>query len=270
MYFWLFVAILVVWFVVRFLPAHAWLFARMNGIPVSLPEFFRLAWRVGNPMALFRPMVAARAEGVNDVTLADLEELHLLTGDVKPFLYGLIALRRSEFRHLTVAQVKSAFVAGGPGFKDLIFRSKKKEELAALKFALVVADGTCMIAGARVTFQMDLARLISGSRYTSDDLLRRLLERAARAAAWDIADPDALAEARTGVEADAARRLAESGGVVVHELRFTRLAATKKKVPRIGLTEDLYEKLRDEVLLDREIALDREIDDERVKRRRSG
>lgn len=269
MFFYAFLTILAVWFIVRFLPAHGWLYARMNGIPISLSEFARLTWRTSDPLAVLRPMAAARKEGVHDVTLLDLEELHLLTGDVKPFLYGLIALRRSEFKHLTVAQVKSACVAGGPGFKDLIFRSKKKEEIAALKFVLVVADGTCVVAGAKATFQMDLQKLLTGSRYTTDDLLRRLIERAARAAAWDLADPDALLSAKADVEADAARRLAESGGVIVHEFRFSRLNPTKKKIPRVGLTEDLYEKLKDDVLLDQSIALDREIDEDRSKRRRS-
>ncbi len=267
-YFFAFGALVALWFAYRYLPAHAWFYARLNGIRITIPEFTRLSMRTGDPMAIFSALLAARAEGIGDLTVGDLEEVKLLAGDLKPFIHGLIALRKSEFRHLTTAQAKAVFMASGSSFKDLIVRTKRREEIFAPKFILLTADGSCVAAAARVTYQMELSKLLAGSRYTSEELLRRHIEKTARAVTWDTPDPTSLVAQKEALEAAAALKLAEMAGVLVHEFRFTRFADTGRKMARSGLSEELFDKLRDEVLLDREIALDREIDDERIKRRK--
>lgn len=261
-------ALVFVYFVYRYLPVYAWFYAKLAGVDLTIGDFVRLNWRCGKPMAILRPLVAARGEGITDVTVTDLEELYLIMGDVKPFLYGLLALRKSEFKHLTVEQVKKVCLSSGPGFKDLFFRSKKREELQVLKMPLVTEDGACLASAVRMDFQMELAQLLEGSRYTTDELLKRHVEKVARGVAWTYPSAAALIEGKAAVETACAEQIARVGGVKVHEFRFTRLVDTGKRVPKAGMCEDLFDKLKDEMLLDRSINLDNEIDDQRIKRKR--
>lgn len=155
-----FLAIVLVFIFLYFIPVNLWITARFSGVKVGLLELMFMRIRKVPPGLIVREMITAIKAGI-PVTTTDLETHFLAGGNVPTVIKALISADKANIS-LTFKQATAIDLAGRDVF-EAVQLSVNPKVINTPSVSAVAGDGIQLIAKARVTVRANISRLVGGA-----------------------------------------------------------------------------------------------------------
>ncbi len=155
-----FLAIVLVFIFLYFIPVNLWITARFSGVKVGLLELMFMRIRKVPPGVIVREMITAIKAGI-PVTTTDLETHFLAGGNVPTVIKALISADKANIS-LTFKQATAIDLAGRDVF-EAVQLSVNPKVINTPSVSAVAGDGIQLIAKARVTVRANISRLVGGA-----------------------------------------------------------------------------------------------------------
>jgi uncharacterized protein YqfA (UPF0365 family) len=156
----IFLAIVLVFVFLYFIPVNLWITARFSGVKVGLFELMFMRIRKVPPGVIVREMITATKAGL-EVTTADLETHYLAGGNVPTVIKALISADKANI-NLTFKQATAIDLAGRDVF-EAVQISVNPKVINTPSVSAVAGDGIQLLAKARVTVRANIGRLVGGA-----------------------------------------------------------------------------------------------------------
>lgn len=156
----LFLAIVLVFVFLYFIPVNLWITARFSGVKVGLFELMFMRIRKVPPGVIVREMITATKAGLQ-VTTSELETHYLAGGHVPSVIKALISADKANI-NLTFKQATAIDLAGRDVF-EAVQISVNPKVINTPSVSAVAGDGIQLLAKARVTVRANIGRLVGGA-----------------------------------------------------------------------------------------------------------
>lgn len=156
----LFLAIVLVFVFLYFIPVNLWITARFSGVKVGLFELMFMRIRKVPPGIIVREMITATKAGLQ-VTTSELETHYLAGGHVPSVIKALISADKANI-NLTFKQATAIDLAGRDVF-EAVQISVNPKVINTPSVSAVAGDGIQLLAKARVTVRANIGRLVGGA-----------------------------------------------------------------------------------------------------------
>jgi len=156
----LFLAIVLVFVFLYFIPVNLWITARFSGVKVGLFELMFIRIRKVPPGVIVREMITATKAGLQ-VTTSELETHYLAGGHVPSVIKALISADKANI-NLTFKQATAIDLAGRDVF-EAVQISVNPKVINTPSVSAVAGDGIQLLAKARVTVRANIGRLVGGA-----------------------------------------------------------------------------------------------------------
>ena len=154
-----------------FVPVNLWITAQFSGVRVGLLELVFMRIRKVPPRIVVDSMITATKAGLQ-VSTTELETHYLAGGNVPSVIKALISADKANI-NLEFKQATAIDLAGREVF-EAVQISVNPKVITTPKVAAVAADGTQLIAVARVTVRANIQQLVGGAG--EDTILARVGE----------------------------------------------------------------------------------------------
>lgn len=155
-----FLAIVLLAIILRFVPLGLWVSAWASGVPVSLVSMIGMRLRKIPPHRIVEPLIAATKAGVT-LTTDELESHFLAGGNVQRVVAALIAADKANI-DLQFGQATAIDLAGR-NVLEAVETSVNPRVITTPRVAAMAKDGIQLIAVARVTVRANINRLVGGA-----------------------------------------------------------------------------------------------------------
>lgn len=166
-----FVAIVLLWFILYFIPIGLWFSALVSGVRVSLLQLVLMRFRKVPPSVIVNQLIAGTKAGLN-LAANDLEAHYLAGGNVPNVVTALISAQKAnialDFR------MAAAIDLAGRNVAEAVQMSVNPKVINTPPVAAVAKDGIQLIAKARVTVRANIKQLVGGAG--EDTVLARVGE----------------------------------------------------------------------------------------------
>jgi len=156
----IFLAIVLIFIFLYFIPVNLWITARFSGVKVGLLELMFMRIRKVPPGLIVREMITAIKAGI-PVTTTDLETHYLAGGNVPTVIKALISADKANIT-LTFKQATAIDLAGRDVF-EAVQLSVNPKVINTPSVSAVAGDGIQLLAKARVTVRANISRLVGGA-----------------------------------------------------------------------------------------------------------
>lgn len=156
----IFLAIVLVFIFLYFIPVNLWITARFSGVKVGLLELMFMRIRKVPPGVIVREMITAIKAGLQ-VTTTDLETHYLAGGNVPGVIKALISAEKANIM-LNFKQATAIDLAGRDVF-EAVQLSVNPKVINTPSVSAVAGDGIQLLAKARVTVRANIGRLVGGA-----------------------------------------------------------------------------------------------------------
>lgn len=156
----IFLAIVLVFVFLYFIPVNLWITARFSGVKVGLFELMFMRIRKVPPGVIVREMITATKAGL-EVTTSELETHYLAGGHVPSVIKALISADKANI-NLTFKQATAIDLAGRDVF-EAVQISVNPKVINTPSVSAVAGDGIQLLAKARVTVRANIGRLVGGA-----------------------------------------------------------------------------------------------------------
>ncbi|MBA4156998.1 MAG: flotillin-like protein FloA [Gemmatimonadetes bacterium] len=171
MLFIIFIAILLLIIITRFVPIGLWLQALFSNVRVPFSTLFFMRFRRVNPARIVNPLITATKAGL-PLRIDALEAHFLAGGNVERVVAALIAADKANI-DLTFQQATAIDLAGRDVL-EAVQTSVNPKVINTPRVAAMAKDGIQLIAVARVTVRANINRLVGGAG--EDTILARVGE----------------------------------------------------------------------------------------------
>jgi uncharacterized protein YqfA (UPF0365 family) len=158
--FFVFVAIVVFFLFMYFVPVGLWITAIFANVKVTIGELIGMRLRKVPPSIIVNSLITATKAGLQ-LTTSELETHFLAGGNVPNVIRALISADKANIT-LTFKQATAIDLAGRDCF-EAVQISVNPKVINTPKVAAVAADGIQLIAIARVTVRASIAQLVGGA-----------------------------------------------------------------------------------------------------------
>ena len=156
----IFLAIVLVFVFLYFIPVNLWITARFSNVRVGLFELVFMRIRRVPPGVIVREMITAIKAGLQ-VTTSDLETHYLAGGNVPNVIKALISADKANI-NLSFKQATAIDLAGRDVF-EAVQISVNPKVINTPSVSAVAGDGIQLLAKARVTVRANISRLVGGA-----------------------------------------------------------------------------------------------------------
>ena len=156
----IFLAIVLVFVFLYFIPVNLWITARFSGVKVGLFELMFMRIRKVPPGVIVREMITAIKAGLQ-VTTSELETHYLAGGNVPNVIKALISADKANI-NLSFKQATAIDLAGRDVF-EAVQISVNPKVINTPSVSAVAGDGIQLLAKARVTVRANIGRLVGGA-----------------------------------------------------------------------------------------------------------
>ena len=154
------VVLLVLGFVLYFVPLGLWIAAFSSGAYVGIGTLIAMRLRRVPPSVIVKPRISAVKAGLS-ISIDELEAHYLAGGHVERVVNALISAAKANMK-IGFAQAAAIDLAGR-NVLEAVQMSVNPKVITAPKVAAVAKDGIQLIAQSRVTVRADLDRLVGGA-----------------------------------------------------------------------------------------------------------
>ena len=155
-----FVALVLLWFILYFIPIGLWFSALVSGVRISLLQLVLMRFRKVPPSVIVNQMIAGTKAGLH-LTSNDLEAHFLAGGNVPNVVTALISAQKAnitlDFR------MAAAIDLAGRNVAEAVQMSVNPKVINTPPVAAVAKDGIQLIAKARVTVRANIKQLVGGA-----------------------------------------------------------------------------------------------------------
>lgn len=166
-----FVALVLLWFILYFIPIGLWFSALVSGVRISLLQLVLMRFRKVPPSVIVNQMIAGTKAGLH-LTSNDLEAHFLAGGNVPNVVTALISAQKAnitlDFR------MAAAIDLAGRNVAEAVQMSVNPKVIDTPPVTAVAKDGIQLIAKARVTVRANIRQLVGGAG--EDTVLARVGE----------------------------------------------------------------------------------------------
>ncbi|MDQ3557446.1 MAG: flotillin-like protein FloA [Gemmatimonadota bacterium] len=156
----LFLVLVALFVITRFVPVGLWLQALFSGVRVPFSTLFFMRFRRVNPARIVNPLITATKAGLP--LQIDALEAHLLAGgNVERVVAALIAADKANIA-LSFQQATAIDLAGRDVL-EAVQTSVNPKVINTPRVAAMAKDGIQLIAIARVTVRANINRLVGGA-----------------------------------------------------------------------------------------------------------
>lgn len=155
-----FLAIVLVFVFMYFIPVNLWITARFSNVKVGLFELVFMRIRRVPPGVIVREMITAIKAGL-EVTTSDMETHYLAGGNVPNVIKALISADKANIT-LTFKQATAIDLAGRDVF-EAVQISVNPKVINTPSVSAVAGDGIQLLAKARITVRANISRLVGGA-----------------------------------------------------------------------------------------------------------
>jgi uncharacterized protein YqfA (UPF0365 family) len=155
-----FLAILAIVIVFRFIPIGLWITALASGVRVSFMTLFGMRFRKVNPANIVNPLINSHKAGLA-LPINALEAHYLAGGNVERVVRALISADKAGIP-LDFKQATAIDLAGRDVF-EAVQVSVNPKVITTPKVAAMAKDGIQLLAMARVTVRANINRLVGGA-----------------------------------------------------------------------------------------------------------
>lgn len=155
-----FLAIVLVFVFMYFIPVNLWITARFSNVKVGLFELVFMRIRRVPPGVIVREMITATKAGL-EVTTSDMETHYLAGGNVQNVIKALISADKANI-NLTFKQATAIDLAGRDVF-EAVQISVNPKVINTPSVSAVAGDGIQLLAKARITVRANISRLVGGA-----------------------------------------------------------------------------------------------------------
>ena len=156
----LIILLILVGFILIFIPVGLWITARFSGVRVSMMTLFGMKIRRVRPVRIVNPMIQATKAGLK-LSTDKLEAHYLAGGDVTSVVNALIAAQRANI-NLVFEQAVAIDVAGRDVL-EAVQVSVNPKVIETPVISAVAKDGIEVKVKARVTVRANIERLVGGA-----------------------------------------------------------------------------------------------------------
>jgi uncharacterized protein YqfA (UPF0365 family) len=156
----LFLVLLALFVVTRFVPVGLWLQALFSGVRVPFTTLFFMRFRRVNPARIVNPLITATKAGL-PLEIDALEAHYLAGGNVERVVAALIAADKANIE-LSFQQATAIDLAGRDVL-EAVQTSVNPKVINTPRVAAMAKDGIQLIAIARVTVRANINRLVGGA-----------------------------------------------------------------------------------------------------------
>jgi uncharacterized protein YqfA (UPF0365 family) len=158
--FMIFLAVVALVVVIRFVPVGLWMQALFSGVRVPFTTLFFMRFRRVNPADIVNPLITATKAGL-PLEIDSLEAHHLAGGNVQRVVAALIAADKANIA-LSFQQATAIDLAGRDVL-EAVQTSVNPKVINTPRVAAMAKDGIQLIAIARVTVRANINRLVGGA-----------------------------------------------------------------------------------------------------------
>ena len=155
-----FVALVLLWFILYFIPIGLWFSALVSGVRISLIQLVLMRFRKVPPSVIVNQLIAGTKAGLH-LTANDLEAHYLAGGNVPNVVTALISAQKAnialDFR------MAAAIDLAGRNVAEAVQMSVNPKVINTPPVAAVAKDGIQLIAKARVTVRANIKQLVGGA-----------------------------------------------------------------------------------------------------------
>ena len=152
--------VLVLIFLLRFVPLGLWITARTSGVRVRISTLVGMRFRRVNPSKIVLPMIKVTKAGL-DISMNELEAHLMAGGSVDRVVDSLIAAQSAQIP-LEFEQSRAIDLAGR-NVLEAVKMSVNPKVIETPVVAAIAKDGIELRAKARVTVRANIARLVGGA-----------------------------------------------------------------------------------------------------------
>ncbi len=156
----LIILLILVGFILIFIPVGLWITARFSGVRVSMMTLFGMKIRRVRPVRIVNPMIQATKAGLR-LSTDKLEAHYLAGGDVTSVVNALIAAQRANI-NLEFEQAVAIDLAGRDVL-EAVQVSVNPKVIETPVISAVAKDGIEVKVKARVTVRANIERLVGGA-----------------------------------------------------------------------------------------------------------
>ena len=156
----IFLALVLLFVVTRFVPVGLWLQALFSGVRVPFTTLFFMRFRRVNPARIVNPLITATKAGL-PLEIDALEAHFLAGGNVERVVAALIAADKANIE-LSFQQATAIDLAGRDVL-EAVQTSVNPKVINTPRVAAMAKDGIQLIAIARVTVRANINRLVGGA-----------------------------------------------------------------------------------------------------------
>ena len=156
----LIILLILVGFILIFIPVGLWITARFSGVRVSMMTLFGMKIRRVRPVRIVNPMIQATKAGLK-LSTDKLEAHYLAGGDVTSVVNALIAAQRANI-NLGFEQAVAIDLAGRDVL-EAVQVSVNPKVIETPVISAVAKDGIEVKVKARVTVRANIERLVGGA-----------------------------------------------------------------------------------------------------------
>ena len=156
----LIILLILVGFILIFIPVGLWITARFSGVRVSMMTLFGMKIRRVRPVRIVNPMIQATKAGLG-LSTDKLEAHYLAGGDVTSVVNALIAAQRANI-NLEFEQAVAIDLAGRDVL-EAVQVSVNPKVIETPVISAVAKDGIEVKVKARVTVRANIERLVGGA-----------------------------------------------------------------------------------------------------------
>jgi len=154
-------ALLVLVFILYFVPVPLWIAAWSSGAPVGLFTLVGMRLRRVPPSIIVNGRISAVKAGLPGVSINDLEAHYLAGGNVVRVVNALISADKANIK--MPFQRAAAIDLAGRDVLEAVKMSVIPKVIETARIAAVAKDGIQLIAVSRVTVRTNLDRLVGGA-----------------------------------------------------------------------------------------------------------
>ena len=154
------VSLIVLWFILYFIPVGLWFSALVSGVRISLLQLVLMRFRKVPPSVIVNQMITGTKAGLQ-LSSNDLEAHFLAGGNVPNVVTALISAQKAnialDFR------MAAAIDLAGRNVAEAVQMSVNPKVINTPPVAAVAKDGIQLIAKARVTVRASIKQLVGGA-----------------------------------------------------------------------------------------------------------
>ncbi len=155
-----FLGIILLWFILYFIPIGLWFSALVSGVRISLLQLILMRWRKVPPSTIVSAMIEGTKAGL-ELNANQLEAHYLAGGNVPNVVHALVSAQKAGI--LLDFKMATAIDLAGRNVFEAVQMSVNPKVINTPPVAAVAKDGIQLIAKARVTVRANIKQLVGGA-----------------------------------------------------------------------------------------------------------